>query len=90
MAVPYFTPLQAVTHRLLTYAIADARDEGLAVPCVTDPATWDRANTDPSLCAGCPVMRQCETYANTGAVEHGVIAGRRVHPRTRRPAAEAA
>lgn len=81
MAVPYFTPVQAATHRVLAYAIANARDHGLDVPCLADPVTWDQAATDPQVCAGCPVLRQCAIYANTGAVEHGIIAGRRAQPR---------
>lgn len=80
MAVQYFTPLQALAHAILSCAIRDAVDTGHQVPCLDDPARWDVA-TDPSICAGCPVMRQCEDYAATGAVEHGIIAGLRIRRR---------
>ena len=80
MAVQYFTPLQALAHAVLSCAIRDAVDTGQQVPCLDNPARWDVAK-DPSICAGCPVMRQCTAYADTGAVEHGIIAGRRIRRR---------
>ncbi len=76
MAVQYFTPEQAYAHLVLTHAIRAAVDTGLRVPCQTNPDPWDNPNGSPSLCAGCPVLRQCAAYADTGAIEHGVIAGR--------------
>lgn len=80
MAVQYFTPLQALAHAVLSCAIRDAVDTGQQVPCLGNPIRWDVA-TDASICTGCPVMRQCAAYADTGAVEHGVIAGRRIPSR---------
>ena len=84
MAVQYFTPVQALAHRILTHAIRRALDQGETVPCQSNPAPWDDAQAQPSLCDGCPVIAQCSRYADTGAVEHGVIAGRKMPPRRRR------
>ena len=87
MAVKYFTPPQAVAHLVLTHAIRSALDTGQRVPCQANPDPWDDPNGSPALCNGCPVIRQCSAYADTGAVEHGVIAGRRI-PSRRRPGAD--
>jgi hypothetical protein len=84
VAVQYFTPLQAFTHQLLTHAIREALDSGRGVPCQSNPAQWDDSNNDPAICDGCPVIRLCSAYADTGAVEHGVIAGRRILGRPRK------
>ena len=86
MAIQYFTSVQALTHQLLSYAIRDALDAGQLVPCQDNPAEWDDPSSDPGICAGCPVMGQCARYADTGAVKHGVIAGRRIYRRPRRVA----
>ena len=86
MAVQYFTPEQAFAHLVLTHAIRVAVDTGLKVPCQSDPDPWDDPNGSPSLCNGCPVLGRCSAYADTGAVEHGVLAGRIMsRPRRRRP-----
>ena len=84
MAIQYFTSVQALAHQLLTHAIREALDSGQHVPCQDDPTEWDDPNSDPGICAGCPVMGQCARYADTGAVKHGVIAGRRIHRRPHR------
>lgn len=84
MAIQYFTSVQALAHQLLTYAIREALDSGQRVPCQQDPTEWDDSTSDPLICAGCPVIQQCAGYADTGAVEHGVIAGRRIRHRPRR------
>ena len=89
MAIQYFTAVQAFAHQLLTHAIREALDSGRSVPCQDSPLEWDDSSSDPAICAGCPVLRQCARYADTGAVEHGVIAGRRIHRRPRRVAAAA-
>jgi hypothetical protein len=83
VAVQYFTSLQAFAHQLLTHAIREALDSGRSVPCQSNPAKWDDSSNDPAICHGCPVLRLCSAYADTGAVEHGVIAGRRIHSRPR-------
>lgn len=84
MAIEYFTSVQALTHQLLSHAIRDALDGGLLVPCQDNPAEWDDPSSDPGICEGCPVLGQCARYADTGAVTHGVIAGRRIVRRRRR------
>ena len=61
--------------RLFT-AIATAQQDGLAVPCTADPSSWDTESMDPAACHGCPVFELCTVYAATGAVRHGIIAGR--------------
>lgn len=61
--------------RLFT-AISTAQQNGLDVPCTDDPAAWDKESTDPAACDGCPVIDLCAAYAATGAVRHGIIAGR--------------
>jgi len=84
MATAYFTSDQALAHQLLSYAIRDALDAGQLVPCQDNPAEWDDPGSDPGICAGCPVLGRCARYADTGAVKHGVIAGRRIYRRPRR------
>ncbi len=84
MAIEYFTSVQALAHQLLSSAIRDALDAGLLVPCQDNPAEWDDPASAPTICAGCPVLGQCARYADTGAVTHGVIAGRRIVRRPRR------
>ena len=84
MAIEYFTSVQALTHQLLSFAIRDALDGGRSVPCQDNPAEWDDPASAPTICAGCPVLEQCARYADTGAVTHGVIAGRRIIRRRRR------
>ena len=86
MAIHYFTSVQAFAHQLLSCAIRDALDAGQSVPCQDNPAEWDDPASAPTICAGCPVMGQCARYADTGAVKHGVIAGRRLYRRPRRVA----
>ena len=86
MAIQYFTSVQALAHQLLSYAIRDALDAGQSVPCQDESGRVGRPSSDPAICAGCPVMGQCARYADTGAVKHGVIAGRRIYRRPRRVA----
>jgi hypothetical protein len=78
MAIQYFTSVQALAHQVLSYAIRDALDAGHSVPCQDNPAEWDDPASAPTICNGCPVMGPCARYADTGAVKHGVIAGRRI------------
>lgn len=88
MVIQLLTPDQAAAQVVLTCAIRAALDGGRRVPCQQGPATWwDDPYGPPSLCDGCPVLRQCGAYADTGAVEHGVIAGRRLAERRPRPQA---
>jgi len=89
VAIQYFTPVQAFAHQVLTHAIREALDSGQRVPCQVNPTPWDDSTNDPAICEGCPVMRQCAGYADTGAVEHGVIAGRRMQRRSRKSAVPA-
>lgn len=59
-------------------AINDTVDAGLTVPCTDDIVAWDDATSSPDLCTGCPVLEVCTTYAQSGAVRHGIVAGRRM------------
>ena len=83
MANPNFTPPQALAHERLTRAIGNALGAGERVPCVEDPTAWDEL-TSAWFCLRCPVLTTCSAYADTGAVEHGILAGRRMTPNQRR------
>lgn len=72
------TGQQALAHAILSEAIQEAVDGGLGVPCQRDPARWDDPYGSPRWCDGCPVLSSCAAYADTGAVEHGIMAGRRL------------
>ena len=78
----HFTPPQALAHQRLTRAIGNALGEGERVPCVEDPTAWDEL-TSAWFCIRCPVLSSCAAYADTGAVEHGILAGRRMTPAQR-------
>lgn len=77
-----FTPPQALAHQRLSRAISTALGAGERVPCVEDPTAWDEL-TSAWFCIRCPVLSSCSAYADTGAVEHGILAGRRMTPRRR-------
>lgn len=77
-----FTPTQALAHQRLSRAISTALHVGDRVPCVEDPTAWDEL-TSAWYCLRCPVLDSCSTYADTGAVEHGILAGRRMSPKRR-------
>lgn len=81
---------QALAHLILSEAIQEAGDRGLRVPCQRDPARWDDPHGSPQWCDGCPVISSCAAYADTGAVEHGIMAGRRLTPNRARGRAGAA
>ena len=70
------TPDQVRAQLRLFTAISAAQQDGLAVPCTDDPPSWDKESMDPAACDGCPVFELCAVYAATGAVRHGIIAGR--------------
>lgn len=74
----YGTLEQLQVHRRLARAIDHALHDGLRVPCVENPTAWDTAdpNTwpDDGPCTGCPVLDLCDTYRQTGAVTHGILA----------------
>ncbi|BDE68783.1 hypothetical protein TPCU411_p230 (plasmid) [Cutibacterium acnes] len=70
------TPDQVRAQLRLFTAIATAQQDGLAVPCTDDPPSWDKESMNPAACDGCPVFELCAVYAATGAVRHGIIAGR--------------
>lgn len=84
------TGQQALAQATLNGAIREAVDSGLRVPCQTKPSRWDDPYGSPTLCAGCPVLDSCAAYADTGAVEHGVMAGRHLTPSRGRGARSAA
>lgn len=71
-----FTTPQLNTYLLLADAITRARARGQVVACVDEPAVWDDDHTPVSLCRWCPVLDECRDYAATGAVRHGILAGR--------------
>lgn len=66
---------QASAQMRLANGIRALRARGVSVACVEDPEAWDSELTPVKVCAGCPVMDLCTTYAMTGAVTEGVIAG---------------
>ena len=74
----YGTLEQLHAHRRLAFAIDQALEDGLRVPCVENPTAWD--TVDPHTwaadgpCTGCPVIDLCDTYRETGAVTHGILA----------------
>jgi hypothetical protein len=74
------TSQQALAHAILNKAIRKAVDGGQRVPCLSDPSRWDDPYGPLALCDGCPVLTSCAAYADTGAVEHGVMAGRHLTP----------
>lgn len=75
-----FTARQERAHRSLRHAIADHLDNGGTIECIDDYAAFEHPKADPDLCYGCPVLELCGRYADTGAVEHGIIAGERMTP----------
>lgn len=79
-ALPTDTQARALV--TLAQTIRDAVDDGQQVPCVTNPRDWDEPLSPPSLCDPCPleVLNACKAYADTGAVKHGIVAGRRMAP----------
>jgi hypothetical protein len=90
---PVYTRAQARAERNLHAAIRAAYDEGVTVPCLTDPATWDADFSEgqvtredvfraANLCrTACPVFVLCEAYRLTNPPAHGILAGRYVrHP----------
>lgn len=78
------TEEQAVAQIRLARAIGVAVDGGLPVPCQSDPELWDDPTGSPTYCDGCEVLAFCRTYADTGAVQHGIMAGRRLSAVSRR------
>jgi hypothetical protein len=84
------TGQQALAQAGLSEAIRQAVDTGLQVPCQSDPSRWDDPSGPLTLCDGCPVLDSCAAYADTGAVEHGVMAGRHLTPSRARGGARTA
>lgn len=76
--IPHFlTADQARAKTVLDDRIDRALGLGLVVPCIGDYDRFDHQTCDPAAaCAGCPVLGSCRRYADTGAVRHGIIAGR--------------
>lgn len=82
---PVLTQPQAKAERTLHTAIRAAYDDGVTVPCLTDPATWD-ADNNPTreeitraarLCrTACPVFDQCTAFLATEPPVCGIVAGR--------------
>ena len=81
---------QALAHATVNEAIREAVDSGLQVPCQSDPSRWDDPYGPLTLCDGCPVLDSCAAYADTGAVKHGVMAGRHLTPSRARGGARTA
>jgi len=95
---PAYTQAQAHAERNLHAAITAAYDDGVTVPCLTDPATWDADQTAgrvtredvfraAQLCrTACPVFDRCEAFLATKPPVCGIVAGRFIkHPSEIRP-----
>lgn len=78
------SPTQETAQIRLFHAIRRAVDAGLTVPCQADPERFDDPCGSPAWCNGCPVFKICGAYADTGAVQHGILAGRQLTPNRRR------
>ncbi|MGY4768956.1 hypothetical protein ACXC9Q_18750 [Kribbella sp. CWNU-51] len=82
---PEYSQAQARAERTLHAAIRAAYDDGVTVPCLTDPHTWD-ADDNPCaaditraarLCrTACPVFEQCNAFLATRPPVCGIVAGR--------------
>ncbi|GAB3813448.1 hypothetical protein [Kribbella italica] len=99
---PAYTRDQARAEQNLHAGIRAAYDDGVTVPCLTDPATWDADTTigrvtredvfrAAQLCrTACPVFERCTAFLATKPPVVGIVAGRFVkHPsevRHERPA----
>ena len=69
---------QTAAGQRLWFAVRDALDQGLMVPCTADPQRWDES-AQPADCYTCPVLSACVRYRQTGVVSHAtVLAGQRV------------
>jgi hypothetical protein len=89
-----YTQTQARAERTLHIAIAAAYDDGVTVPCLADPATWDADSRNgtvtheevfraASLCrTSCPVFERCKAFLATSPPVCGVVAGRFVKDST--------
>ena len=90
---PVYTRAQARAERNLHAGIRAAYDDGVTVPCLTDPATWDADFSEgqvtredvfraANLCrTACPVFALCEAFRLTNPLAHGILAGRYIkHP----------
>lgn len=67
--------VQQQTYLDLCDGIDSATQSGWSVPCLADPMRWDSELTPPAVCRWCPVLDLCRTYAETGAVREGIMAG---------------
>jgi len=89
---PVYTRAQARNERTLQAAIRAAYDDGVTVPCLTDPATWDGDRPEvrrediaraARLCrTACPVFDRCAAFLATQPPVCGVVAGRYVRHAT--------
>lgn len=98
LPTPVLTQRQARAERSLHAAIRAEYDDGVTVPCLTDPATWDADQTvgqvtredvfrAAQLCrTACPVFDRCGAFLATEPPVCGVVAGRYVkHPMEIKP-----
>ena len=71
---------QMAAGQRLWFAVRDAIDQGLVVPCTVDPQRWDES-AEPADCHACPVLGACVRYRQAGVVSHAtVLGGQRLHP----------
>ncbi|QNE21922.1 hypothetical protein F1D05_33420 [Kribbella qitaiheensis] len=90
LPAPVLTRCQARAERALHAAIRTEYDDGVTVPCLTDPATWDadqnptdfQITTAARLCrTACPVFDRCAAFVATEPPVCGIVAGRFIpHP----------
>jgi hypothetical protein len=97
LPVPTYTAAHARAERNLQTAIRDCYDDGVLVPCQSDPMTWDadgyQAQEDVTRAAllcrtACPVLDRCTAFLATEPPVCGILAGRYVpHSTDRIPGA---
>lgn len=73
------SPRQLRQYASLALAIQDAQGDGLDVPCIRNPASFDvrrpsQARND--LCHACPVFTKCRAYVDSGVEVSGFVGGR--------------
>lgn len=69
---------QTAAGQRLWFAVREALELGLRVPCTVDPQRWDEW-AQPADCYSCPALAACVRYRQTGVVSHAtVLAGQRV------------
>ncbi len=71
------TETQTRSQSALARAVDAALKSGQSVPCCEEPKRWDNEDDLAAKreCLSCPVIHVCRSYALTGSVQHGIMAG---------------